>query len=93
MKSIHALKRLNQRGISEKVISLVIQFGQHKYTGENGKIFYINNASRKKIKDEIGPVKYSQIEKHLNTYLITSIDNSVIITVGKRYKNKRIKSK
>ena len=93
MKTIHAQKRLNQRGISEDVISLIIQFGQYKYTGEKGKIFYINKASRKKIRDQIGPTNYSLIEKHLNAYLITSTDNSVIITAGKRYKNKRIKSK
>ena len=89
-KTFHSKKRIKERGVSPFVISLLMKYGDLKYTGGGGIIRFFNKKSKKKMVSDLGRKIFSQISRYLNFYLICSKSN-VLITVGRRYK--RIKNK
>ncbi len=93
MYTVHAKRRQQQRNIPKYIQELLINYGQYKYTGEKGKIYYFNKVSLRKIIKDLGKNIQKDIDQYLNAYLVRSSDDQVLITVGRRYKNKRIKDK
>ena len=42
----HALKRMQQRGISKKAIEHILKYGEVFYDGHGAKVFFINKKNR-----------------------------------------------
>ncbi|MDC0028254.1 DUF4258 domain-containing protein [Gammaproteobacteria bacterium] len=84
----HSKKRMQQRGISENTIKYLIEYGECKFDGHGGKIFYLNKKNRNFIPSCFNKNQFTQIRKQLNSYVVLSNEDQVI-TVGHRYKRRK----
>jgi hypothetical protein len=82
--TIHANKRLQQRGIPMDIVDLLEQFGSASRCGGAERIFFDKRA-RHRLKNYFGRDRstLASIERWLNTYAVIG-DNGRIVTVGHR---------
>jgi len=78
----HATCRLQQRGISQMVVDLLLQFGRSVPLGSGTSKFFFDKYSRRKVKAYAGPLA-GMLEEHLDVYAVVGPDTQVI-TVGHR---------
>lgn len=57
----HAARRLQQRGIPEDVLPLLVQFGAHEYDKRGAKLVYLTHKSRERVRRRVGAVHYSRL--------------------------------
>jgi len=81
----HALKRSNQRGVSEIAIEYLLENGRSKYDGRGGVVHFLNKKEKKYINKNDQKV-FKDLEKFKNLYVVTSSTSGEIITVGHRYR-------
>ncbi|MEG4582247.1 hypothetical protein QUA71_21915 [Microcoleus sp. MON1_C5] len=75
----HAYSRCQQRGISELVIDLVIQFGTEKNAGQGTRSVWADKQARKEIKAYVGNATFAVLEPQLKkVYLI--VNEEIIVT-------------
>ena len=79
----HAARRLQQRGIPEDVLPLLVQFGAHEYDKHGAKLVYLTHKSRERIKRTVGADRYNRLEPVLDIYAVVDTDGTVV-TVGHR---------
>jgi hypothetical protein len=84
----HSKKRMQQRGISENAIKYLIEYGERKFDGHGGKVFFLNKKNRNLIPSGLTKNQFNEIRKQLNSYVVLSHKDQVI-TVGHRYKRRR----
>ena len=84
----HSKKRMQQRGITEKAIKYLIEYGELTFDGHGGKVFYLNKKNRNLIPSCLSKDQFKVIRKQLNSYVVLSHDDQVI-TVGHRYKRRK----
>lgn len=81
--SQHALVRMQQRGIPELVLPLLLKFGRKEHDHRGGKLVYLTRSSREQIRKAAGKEEFRRIEPALDTYAV--VDKSgVVLTVGHR---------
>lgn len=79
----HAAKRLQQRGIPEKVLPLLFEFGEEEYDHHGTMILYFNKRARQCLAKVIPCEELKRLEPALNTYAVLDNDGA-IVTVGHR---------
>lgn len=84
----HARLRIQQRGIQEDVLPLLLKYGQKTYDNYGGKVYYLNKASRERIERECGGAILRKIRDRMDVYAVLNQGNGVV-TVGHRFKRIR----
>lgn len=89
MNSAHSITRMQQRGIPPLIRDWLIDFGEEIYDHHGGIIYHFTREARRKLEKNFGRVAVSRLNEWLNAYLVLSVNDGVLITVGKRYKKIR----
>lgn len=79
----HAARRLQQRGIPEDVLPLLMRFGAHEYDKRGGKLVYLTHKGRDRLRKTLGSEGYSRLARALDVYAVVAPDGAVV-TVGHR---------
>ncbi len=80
----HASRRLQQRGIPEKVLPLLFAYGEEEYDHKNGlRTVYLNRHSRARIAKVIEPSEFKRMQSALDVYAVLDRDDC-IVTIGLR---------
>lgn len=82
IKTKHAQARMQQRGISDSMLQLLLEYGKYTHDKRGAEIVSFNRKSRNNLKRDLSRKDYAQIERHLDVY--TVITDDVIVTVGHR---------
>lgn len=84
MYSQHANIRCQQRGISDDVVNVLLNYGACGH--HNGAdVYFMNKTTREFARRELGNRRYRRMADKLNTYVVVSNDGR-IITAAKRFK-------
>lgn len=84
--SSHAQKRLQQRGIPESFVDVLMDYGVTKHIRHGAEVVYLRSKERRMLRSCLAG---GDLPRHFqNTYLIVSTDGQ-IITAGHR--NTRVK--
>lgn len=83
----HAQKRLQQRGIPESLVDVLIDFGHTSKTSKGCEIVFLTQRDKRQIAGSLP--KHNSCTRVGNTYLVLDPSGNVI-TAGHRYR--RIKS-
>ncbi|NMF96155.1 hypothetical protein GPA27_01925 [Aromatoleum toluolicum] len=79
----HATRRLQQRGIQEEVLPLLMQFGAHEYDKRGAKLMYLTHKRKERIHRTVGSDAFRRIEPALDVYAVVD-KRGTVITVGHR---------
>ena len=79
----HAARRLQQRGIPEDVLPLLMRFGAHEYDKRGARVVYLTQKSRQRLRRRLGSKTYDRLEPTLDVYAVVGADGAVV-TVGHR---------
>lgn len=79
----HARIRMQQRGIPEAALELLLDFGREAHDHRGGRIVRFDKRSRRRIERVLGPSTLRVFERHLNAYAVVGADDAVV-TVGHR---------
>lgn len=88
--SQHARVRAQQRGIPPLVTNWLLDYGEEQYDGHGAVIRYFSSVSVRRLERDIGQMPVRRMAEYLRCYLVQSSGNGAVITVGKRYGNRRI---
>lgn len=83
--SHHAQQRMQQRGIPLKVVDYLLAYGRVSHDHHGGCVIWLDKRSRSRIGAEEGRKSLRKLDKHLNGYVVTDTDGTVV-TVGHRYR-------
>ncbi len=92
MISKHAERRLRQRGIPPLVIRWLIDFGQMRYDHQGGIVYYFDRRSRRNLGLEFGSKVVARLSDFLNAYVVSSVCDEAVITVGHRCKRFNVRA-
>ena len=79
----HANIRSQQRGVSQMVVDLLVNFGARDHDGKGAEICYFDHRARKRLDAYSGGI-LSRLSAELDTYAV--IANGQVVTVGIRTK-------
>ncbi len=80
----HAADRMQQRGIPEFVIELVLAFGTCEYDSKGGEKYFFDKRSKRRLKSYLGRAIYRALEDYLDIYVVSS--DGKIVTCAHRTK-------
>lgn len=86
----HAVLRAQQRGVPLLIQNWLLDYGKEAFDGSGSVIRYFSRESIRRMEREIGSTPIKRLSEYLRCYLVQSSRDGAIITVGKRYPNKRI---
>ena len=78
----HAEHRMNQRGIKQEAVDILLDYGREGFH-HGAMTIYMDKGSHAEARRTLGAKSYAKIAKQLNIYLIIG-DDGAIVTVGKR---------
>ena len=81
MISKHAKKRIQQRGIRDRTVEIVLDYGKCRYR-QGGQVHFMDKRSRKRAEAALGN-EFRQVADHLDIYVVVALDG-ILITVGHR---------
>jgi hypothetical protein len=82
--SQHASRRLQQRGIPEKMLPLLFAYGEEAYDHKYGlRTIYLNRHGRAYIARVTDPSEFKQMQAALDVYAVLDRDDC-IVTIGHR---------
>ena len=81
----HARLRIQQRGIQEDMLPLLLKYGQKTYDNYGDQVYYLNKASRERLERECGREVLRKIRDTLDIYAVVGEGNG-LVTVGHRFK-------
>jgi hypothetical protein len=81
----HAKVRMQQRGIPESALDVLLDFGRERYDHRGCTIVLIDKRARRRIERALGHATYRVMEPHLNAYAVVGADGEVR-TVGHRFR-------
>ena len=87
--TLHAQRRLQQRGIPSFVVDLLDQFGAMERCGGADRL-YFDKAARRQLSDHFGAKHLPLFEKWMRVYAVVS-DTGYLVTVAHRHR--RLKKK
>lgn len=80
----HASKRLQQRGIPEKVLPLLFAYGKEEYDHKSRlRTVYLNKRGRECIAKVTAPSEFKRMQPALDVYAVLDRDDC-IVTIGHR---------
>lgn len=80
----HAETRMQQRGVSQLAVDLLLQFGAMESCGDGATKFFLDKAARKKLATYAGSLSGLLLDQ-LDIYAVVG-DGNKLITVGHRLK-------
>ncbi len=80
----HALIRSQQRSIPPLIMDWLKLFGEEDFDGQGGIRRYFSKRSRRMMERAFGSGPVRKMAEYLDTYLIESVDDGAIVTVGHR---------
>jgi hypothetical protein len=87
----HARARQQQRGVSTEIQRWLIDYGDKTYDGHGAVLRYFSKRSLKRVVDTIGTDAVRRHHEDLRCYLVQDATDGCVITVGKRFKQRRIR--
>ena len=88
--SKHAIQRAQQRGVPPLIQIWLLDYGKETFDGSGSVTRYFDRESIRRMEREIGATPIKRLSEYLRCYLVQSSTDGAIITVGKRYANRRI---
>ena len=85
--SSHAQIRMQQRGISARVVKWLQDYGRHTPDHRKGTIVHFDRRSKQKLRQALPSKALAKYDKQLDAYLIMT--DGLVVTVGHRYKRIR----
>ena len=85
IKTDHAIARLQQRGVNDRIVSLIDQYGKVNYDNHGGIRMMIPRNRITQLMRE-NPTLKSLLEKAKGIYLVLSAHDMTLVTVGHSYK-------
>ncbi len=82
----HAVIRSQQRGIPPLIREWLIDFGEEIYDHRGAILYFFNRDSRRKLERNFGRESIRRFHEWLDSYVVVSATDGVLITVGKHYK-------
>ena len=82
----HAKKRAAQRGVSEDICELLLDYGESLYRRGGGRFHFFSKKSIKKIEHKFGREFVSKNHEDLKAFCIEDHKTGRIVTIGKHYK-------
>lgn len=79
----HAVKRMQQRGIPERVLPLLFEYGEEEYDHHGTMMLYFNKRARQRLVKALPHDELKCLQNALNAYVILDNDGAVV-TVGHR---------
>jgi hypothetical protein len=89
MISVHAQKRMQQRGIPPFVDELLDRFGEHQFNGCGSVTVYFSKSSWRRMEQEMGREPARLLAKYQRYAKVESSHDSKLITVFPRHKRIR----
>ena len=86
----HANQRAQQRGVPPLIQIWLLDYGKETFDGSGSVTRYFDRESIRRMEREIGATPIKRLSEYLRCYLVQSSTDGAIITVGKRYANRRI---
>ena len=83
----HATKRMQQRGIPERVLPLLLEYGEEEYDHHGAILLYFNKRARRRISRAVPGYELKRLQRALDAYAVLDKDGAVV-TVG--YRTQRI---
>lgn len=81
----HATCRMQQRGIKQETLEILLLKGAREHDHCGGTILYFDKAARRRLHQQFGSDRYRKIERQLDAYAVVARNGS-IVTVGHRTK-------
>lgn len=79
----HAEARMQQRGISQHAVDVLMTYGEYR-RHRGAEVCYLTRQSRTRMLKDLGKQAFLKLEKVLDAYLVVSDDGDVI-TAGHRH--------
>ncbi|MBI4194542.1 MAG: DUF4258 domain-containing protein [Betaproteobacteria bacterium] len=83
--SAHAQARMQQRGINERVLDRLFEYGKVAHDHQGGEVIFINKQARRRLRTQLDGNEYRSLERYFNAYAVIAGDGEVV-TVGRRWK-------
>ena len=80
----HAQLRMQQRAIPPLVEQLLDEFGEQRFDGHGGVIYYFSKKSRRRMEREMGRDPVRVLERYLDYYKVEGSRDGCLITVAPR---------
>lgn len=93
MYTTHAIKRCQQRGISIDLCDIVLEHGEYRYDKHGAKIWFLTKKTIKKLGSKLGENMEKELERKSRLFVVESLDNQSVITVGYSYKTSKAKGR
>ena len=81
----HARIRMQQRGIPEAALDVLLGFGREAHDHRGCRIVHFDKRSRRYVARELGRDSFRKVERWLNAYAVVGADGAVL-TVGHRHR-------
>lgn len=81
--SSHAQARMQQRGVTPRLLDLLDAYGATQYDHRGAQVRYFNKAARRRLQRIEGADVYRAVEAKLNVYAVVARDGC-LVTVGRR---------
>ena len=81
--SKHAQQRVQQRGIDEEVVEILVEHGRRRYHN-GGVTCYMDKRTRARLESVMEGSAYRRVADRLDRYVVLSPDGTQILTVAQR---------
>ena len=81
--SIHARKRMAQRGVASVDLRLVLAFGEEEHDGRGGVRYTMTTTAMERLRSAVGHT--AKIDGLAGVYAVVCASDGTVITVGHRY--------
>ena len=85
MKTIHAQKRAQQRGIPPLIDELLDRYGREQHDGHGGVILFFDKNSIRSMERDMGRKPVSRLAEWLRAYKVVTTSFERTLTTGKHY--------
>lgn len=77
--SAHARTRMQQRGIPEQVLPVLMKFGKCEYDHRGGKIVFLTKNGRDKVRCTTDKTLLKRLEPVLDVYAVLNVHGGIIL--------------
>lgn len=85
----HAAIRLQQRGIPNWYLSLLLEHGRSHHDGHGAVIKTVDKSTRRQLKQVLTRTQYAQAERYFDVYAVVAADQAVV-TAAHRTRRKHL---
>ena len=86
----HARTRAQQRGVPTLIQRWLLNYGDRTHDRRGAVLRYFSRRSVQRLEQAEGPLAVRQYAEYLRSYLVQAVADGAVITIGKRYRGRRI---